>query len=113
MGLLQQRREVNADRRDYSISLSTPTNTDAHAVSLAMRAKRRALGEIGEDKITLPATDAGGVEARTFDLALAVGDRVRLFRRTNAVFKASGNPYLCFAVYRKWMPAYAGMTGCA
>jgi hypothetical protein len=86
--LWQARRDANAERQDYSISISTPTNADAHAVSMAMRAHRRALGEIGEDKITLPATDAGGAEARTFDLALAVGDRVRLFRRTNAVFKS-------------------------
>ena len=88
VALWQERRTANAGRADYSISISTPTNADAHAMSLALRAKRRELGEIGEDKITLPATDAGGMEARTFDLALAVGDRVRLFRRTNAVFKS-------------------------
>ncbi len=86
--LWQERRDANAERSDYSISISTPTNADAHAVSLALRARRRKLGEIGEDKITLSATDAGGVEARTFDLALAVGDKVRLFRRTNEVFKS-------------------------
>jgi hypothetical protein len=86
--LWQERRDANAERPDYSISISTPTNADAHAVSLALRARRRELGEIGEDKITLPATDAGGIQARTFDLHLAVGDKVRLFRRTNAVFKS-------------------------
>jgi hypothetical protein len=86
--LWQTRRSANAERPDFSISISAPTNADAHAVSLALRARRRTLGEIGDDKIVLPATDAGGIEARTFDLSLAVGDRVRLFRRTNAVFKS-------------------------
>jgi hypothetical protein len=86
--LWQERRDANAERPDYSISISTPTNADAHAVSLALRDRRRELGEIGDDRVTLPATDAGGVEARTFDLALAEGDRVRLFCRTNAVFKS-------------------------
>jgi hypothetical protein len=87
VALWEERRQANADRPAYSISISAPTNADAHAVSLALRARRRALGEIGDDKITLAATDAGGIEARTFDMPLAVGDRVRLFRRTNAVFK--------------------------
>jgi hypothetical protein len=88
VALWEVRRQANAERPDYSISISAPTNADAHAISLALRARRRALGEIGDDKVTLPATDAGGIEARTFDMPLAVGDKVRLFRRTNAIFKS-------------------------
>jgi hypothetical protein len=86
--LWQERRDANADRAGYSISISAPTNADAHALSLALRQRRRALGEIGDDRLTMPASDAGGAGDRTFDLNLAVGDRVRLFRRTNAVFEA-------------------------
>jgi hypothetical protein len=85
--LWQQRREANAARPDFRISISAPTNHDAHEISVAIRDRRRALGEIGADKITIKATDASG---RTYDLALAEGDRVRLFRRTNARFEVRG-----------------------
>jgi len=71
------------------LTLSAPTNFDAHNLSVAIRRRRRALGEVGEDVMTLRASDAGGAEARVFDLPLAVGDRVRLFQRTNAVIGGS------------------------
>ena len=86
VGLWQQRREENAGRERYSISISAPTNHDAHQISIAIRAKRRELGELGTDRITLPAKSQGGESARTYDLPLAEGDRVRLFDRTNARF---------------------------
>lgn len=85
--LWQQRLEANAARPNFKISISAPTNHDAHEISVAIRERRRALGEIGVDKITIKATDASG---RTYDLALAEGDRVRLFRRTNARFEVRG-----------------------
>jgi hypothetical protein len=84
--LWQQRRAANAGRETYSISVSAPTNFDAHQISMAIRERRRALGEIGADRITVPATTNGGADARTYDLPLAEGDRVRLFERTNARF---------------------------
>jgi hypothetical protein len=84
--LWQQRREANADRERYSISISAPTNHDAHQISIAIRAKRRELGELGADRISVPAVSQGGTNARTYDLPLAEGDRVRLFERTNARF---------------------------
>jgi hypothetical protein len=85
--LWQSRRDANAGRPDFKISISAPTNYDAHAISVAIRNRRRALGEIGADQIVVKATDATG---RDYDLALAQGDRVRLFRRTNARFEARG-----------------------
>jgi hypothetical protein len=85
VALWQERREANATRNGYSISISAPTNHDAHQISVAIRALRRTLGEVGTDIITVLATSAGGNE-RKYDLALAVGDRVRLFERTNARF---------------------------
>jgi hypothetical protein len=85
--LWQSRREANAGRADFKISISAPTNFDAHAISVAIRERRRALGEIGADQIVLKATDATG---RDYDLAMAEGDRVRLFRRTNARFESRG-----------------------
>lgn len=84
--LWQQRREANTDRERYAISISAPTNHDAHQVSIAIRAKRRELGELGADQINVPAISQGGTSARTYDLPLAEGDRVRLFERTNARF---------------------------
>ena len=84
--LWQQRREANADRERYSISISAPTNHDAHQISIAMRAKRRDLGEVGADQINVPAIGQGGSNAKTYDLPLGKGDRVRLFERTNARF---------------------------
>ena len=84
--LWQQRREANADRERYSISISAPTNHDAHQISIAIRAKRRELGELGADRISVPAISQGGGNARTYDLPLAEGDRVRLFERANARF---------------------------
>ena len=84
--LWQQRRAANAGRERFSISVSAPTNHDAHQISIAIRDKRRALGEIGADRITVPATSGRGPDARTYDLPLAEGDRVRLIERTNARF---------------------------
>jgi hypothetical protein len=83
--LWRQRRVANSDRPDFTITVSAPTNAEAHDISLAIRACRRDLGEIGTDKITLAATDGEG--QRSYGLPLAEGDRVRLFRRINAYFK--------------------------
>lgn len=94
VALWQERRAANADRDRYSLSISAPTNHDAHQISLAIREKRRELGEIGTDRRTVEATDGATGAPRTYDLALAEGDKVRLFKRANAVFednKQSGN----------------------
>ncbi len=87
-----ERRGINQNRLDCVISVSAPTNAEAHDVSLAIRARRRAFGEVGPDRITVKATDGEGI--RTYDLALAEGDRIRVFRRINAKFldtKTVGN----------------------
>lgn len=88
--LWEARRTANQARADFSITLSAPTNFDAHNVSLAIRRRRRELGEVGEDAIMVRASDVGWPEARTFDLRLAVGDRVRLFRQTVAADPEGG-----------------------
>ncbi len=90
VALWEARRAVHRDRAGFSITISAPTNQDAHAISAAIRLRRRALGEIGEDRITVRASDAADIQAESFDLPLACGDRVRLFRRTNAVFAKTG-----------------------
>jgi hypothetical protein len=88
--LWQQRRQVNAGRSGYSLSISTPTNHDAHQLSMAIRERRRELGELGRDERTIAATSGTGRDGRTYDMPLAVGDRVRLFERTNARFIDNG-----------------------
>jgi hypothetical protein len=79
--LWRARMEANAGDPDYRLSVMAPTNGDAMAISAAIRETRRARGEIGEDAVTLRATDQRGEK---YDLPLAAGDRVRLFDRVNA-----------------------------
>ncbi len=88
--LWQDRRAAHADRPEASITISTPTNHHAHQISLAIRQQRRALGELGPDRLTIAATDGDRAAPQAYDLALAEGDKVRLFQRTNARFIDSG-----------------------
>ena len=87
--LWQERREANRDRPDFTVTVSAPTNAEAHDISFAIRAHRGAAGEIGVDRMTIAATDGQG--ERSYDMALAEGDRVRLFRRINATFVETGH----------------------
>jgi hypothetical protein len=61
------------------ITVSAPTNEDAADISLAIRVRLKARGEIAADEMVHRAIDQNG---REYDLALAAGDRVRLYRRT-------------------------------
>lgn len=78
--LWAERHRANAQDPDYRLTISAPTNADARAIGAAIRERRRDMGQIGRDKITLPAIDQLGV---TYELPLAVGDRVRLFANTS------------------------------
>lgn len=82
--LWEKRRRANHNRPGYHISVSAPTNAEAHDISLAIRARRQVMGKVSADMISVRATDGEG--ERSYSLALAEGDRVRLFRRTNAKF---------------------------
>ncbi|MGH7043974.1 MAG: MobF family relaxase, partial [Acetobacteraceae bacterium] len=75
------RRRVHGADPSYRLSVTAPTNEDARAISAAIRARRRVAGELGADVATLKATDQNGA---AFDLALARGDRVRLFANAGA-----------------------------
>jgi hypothetical protein len=86
--LWHQRRSENSHTPGFTISVSASTNAEAHDISMAIRDRWRAIGEIGADKITIAATD--GTTSRTYSMSLAEGDRVRLFRQTNASFKSGG-----------------------
>ena len=63
-------------------SVAAPTHLDAHNVSDAIRAERRKIGLVGPDIRVVKATD----KERQYNLALAAGDRVRLFQSTPMTF---------------------------
>lgn len=86
--LWQQRTGENVGRKDFSVTVSAATNAEAHDISKEIRARRRAMGEVGPDQITVQAADIDGV--RKYDMPLAQGDRVRLFRATHATFAETG-----------------------
>jgi conjugative relaxase-like TrwC/TraI family protein len=79
--LWEARRRANAGRGDYSLTVSAPTNTDARDIGAAIRERRRAASALGDDEVTVQATDQNGAE---YELPLAAGDHVRLFARTYA-----------------------------
>jgi hypothetical protein len=75
-----QRRDIlkgSGDKR--GITISALTNADASDISHAIRTRLKARGEIGTDEVVHQAIDHRG---ESYDLPLATGDRVRLFRQT-------------------------------
>ena len=85
--LWRSRTEANAHDPGFTITVSAPTNSDAREVGAAIREQRRAMGQLGADQVLVQAADQTGAQ---FGLALAVGDRVRLFDRTNASYADKG-----------------------
>ena len=81
------RRAANAHDPDHTLTVSAPTNADARAISAAIRERRRDAGELGADQVVLDACDQLGA---TYALPLTVGDKVRLFARTNAAYADRG-----------------------
>ena len=79
--------ELYIERRDVlmatgskrGISISAPTNDDAAEISQAVRRRLKERGEIAADEVVYKAIDQRG---QTYDLAIAAGDKLRLFRRT-------------------------------
>ncbi|MFT8355526.1 MAG: hypothetical protein ABF617_13170 [Gluconobacter japonicus] len=65
---------------EWGITMSAPTNEDVMDLSRAVRDRLRKRGEIGQEEIVKAAIDQRGV---TYELPLAVGDRVRLFAKTS------------------------------
>lgn len=63
------------------ITISALTNADAAEISKAVRTRLKGRGEIGADEVVYAATNNRG---ETYDLAVAVGDRFRLYKKTAA-----------------------------
>ncbi|MBU8541780.1 MobF family relaxase [Falsiroseomonas tokyonensis] len=79
--LVGERLRANAGDPAYTLTVSAPTNADAHRLGVAIREVRRGLGQIGEDQVRVGAADRDG---NAYEMALAPGDRVRLFASTRA-----------------------------
>ncbi|MGG5811674.1 MobF family relaxase [Falsiroseomonas sp. CW058] len=79
--LVGERLRANAGDPGYSLTVSAPTNADAHRLGVAIREVRRGLGQVGEDQVRVGAADRDG---NAYEMALAPGDRVRLFASTRA-----------------------------
>ena len=78
--LWRERLKANHGNLDFTLTVSAPTNADAREIGAAIRAHRRRAGDLGDDVKIVKATDRGG---DTYDLPLAIGDRVRLFDRVH------------------------------
>lgn len=73
------RRDIlTASGSKRGITISAPTNEDVASISGAIRARLQARGEVSAQETVFKAVDGTG---REYNLALAAGDRVRLFRR--------------------------------
>ena len=70
-------RALHRDDPSYALAVLTMTNDATLAIGRAIRSELQAAGVVGQDVLTKKATARG----QTFDLQLAVGDRVRVFDR--------------------------------
>ncbi|MGI4746148.1 MAG: AAA family ATPase, partial [Janthinobacterium lividum] len=83
--LYMQRRDVlRASGSKLGVTVSALTNQDAAEISAAIRDRMKARGELGDDEVIHPAVARRGNDSEQFDLPLATGDKVRLFRKTAA-----------------------------
>ncbi|KXV21253.1 conjugal transfer protein TraA [Acetobacter malorum] len=93
--VLQKIVELYVTRRDAlaasgskrGISMSALTNQDAADLSRAVRRILQNRGEISRDEVKLDAVDQRG---ETYELQVAAGDRLRLFRRTWGAVEGKG-----------------------
>ena len=98
--VIRQIADLYIERRDHlraagskrGVTISTLTNEDAADISRVVRVRLQERGEISSNERQYQAQDANG---RTYDMPIAVGDTLRLYRRTHArfgkLFGAIGN----------------------
>ena len=81
--LYMERRDVlRAAGSKLGVTVSALTNEDAADISRAIRTRMKERGELGPEERDFAAVDQRG---KTYDLLLAPGDKVRLFRKTSAI----------------------------
>ena len=76
---IERRDVLRASGSKRGITISAPTNDDVAEISQAVRARLKQRGEVAADETVYRAVDQRG---QTYDLAIAAGDKLRLFRRT-------------------------------
>ncbi|MCQ4189407.1 hypothetical protein [Methylocystis suflitae] len=72
------------------VTITTLTNAEADDVSQAIRVRLKQRGLIGGDETIHKAVYYRGDKAEFFDLPIATGDKLRLYRRTFATFDGRG-----------------------
>ncbi len=81
---IQRRDALRASGSPLGVTISALTNQDAADISRAVRERLKARGELGADEIVHAAIDQRG---ETYDMPVAAGDKVRLFRKTYALIE--------------------------
>jgi hypothetical protein len=76
---IERRDVLRASGSKRGITISAPTNDEVAEISQAVRARLKQRGEVAADEVVYRAVDQRG---QTYDLAIAAGDKLRLFRRT-------------------------------
>jgi hypothetical protein len=66
----------------YGVTITTLTNAEAADISRAIRERLKARGEIGTDEATYKAVVYRSEKREFFDLPIATGDRLRMYRKT-------------------------------
>ncbi len=90
--LYMQRRDVlRASGSRRGVTISALTNQDAADISQAVRERMKARGELGDDERIHRAVDQRG---ETYDMPIATGDKVRLFRKTWGRIQGAGGGYI-------------------
>jgi len=81
---IQRRDALRAAGSAMGVTISALTNQDAADISRAVRERLKARGELGQEEVFHQAIDQRG---ETYDLPIATGDKVRLFRKTYALIE--------------------------
>ncbi len=81
---IQRRDALRAAGSAMGVTISALTNQDAADISRAVRERLKARGELGQEEVVHQAIDQRG---ETYDLPIATGDKVRLFRKTYALIE--------------------------
>jgi hypothetical protein len=79
---LEREDALKAQDPSYGVTITTLTNAEAADISRAIRERLKARGEIGADEAIYKAVVYRGDKAEFFDLPIASGDRLRMYRKT-------------------------------
>jgi hypothetical protein len=75
---------LKAQDSSYSVTITTLTNAEAADISRAIRERLKAQGKLGGDETTYKAVVYRADKRDFFDLPIATGDRLRMYRKTVA-----------------------------